>query len=82
MPRAAYWNPYIENATCLDQNAAELVAATFNMVSDFAILIIPIYTVYTLQMKKNKKLATLAIFAVGLLWVSLDLPFLLLYPRL
>ncbi|KAL8676402.1 MAG: hypothetical protein Q9186_007076 [Xanthomendoza sp. 1 TL-2023] len=68
-PRDAFWNPYIrvENVKCLDSAAAKIVSAVFNVVSDCTILVLPISTVWMLQMQRKKKFWTIAIFASGLL---------------
>lgn len=67
LPREALWNPYIRNIKCLNAVAAELASAVFNVVSDFAILILPISMVWKLQMQRKKKLAVSAVFATGVL---------------
>ena len=67
VPRAAIWDVRIQDYHCLDVEAAELASAAFNVVSDFAILVLPISTVWTLQMRTKKKLAVVSVFATGLL---------------
>lgn len=66
-PREALSNPYVQHAKCLDTRAFKVVSAVLNVVSDFAILVIPISTVWTLKMQRKQKIRTIAIFATGLL---------------
>ncbi|KAL8990702.1 MAG: hypothetical protein Q9177_000702 [Variospora cf. flavescens] len=66
-PREAIWDPYVENVKCLDPRAIRITSASFNLISDLAILFIPIFTVWRLQMQRKKKLMTIAVFASGLL---------------
>lgn len=44
-PLDAIWNPYVRHIKCLDIGALKVVSAVINVVSDFAILFIPISTV-------------------------------------
>lgn len=67
VPREAIWNPWFEGARCIEVYELQLISAVFNAVSDFTILILPISTVWKLNMKKPKKVAMIAVFATGLL---------------
>lgn len=66
-PLDAIWNPYVRHIKCLDIGALKVVSAVINVVSDFAILFIPISTVWNLKMQRKNKVRTMAIFATGLL---------------
>ena len=66
-PRDAIWNPYVRNIKCHDTRALNVASAVINVVSDFAILFIPILTVWNLKMQQKHKVRTVAIFATGLL---------------
>ena len=66
-PREAIWNPWIEDYKCLNENAVHMASALLNVLSDFAILVLPISSVWSLQMPKEKKLGVIAVFATGLL---------------
>lgn len=68
-PREKIWHPYIEG-TCLDLAAILISGAVVNVISDFAILILPLFKVWRLQLSASKKLGVSAIFATGLLYVS------------
>ena len=66
VPRDAIWNLRMrQNARCLDAFGAQLASAAINVLSDLTILILPISTVWTLQMPGRKKLGILAVFATG-----------------
>ena len=68
-PREAIWNPLIraEEAWCFNRDAIFQATGVFNVVSDFAILIIPIPTIWNLQMTRRRKIAVTGLFAIGLL---------------
>ena len=78
IPREAIWNPWIEDYKCINMAAMELAAATFNAVSDFTILILPMSTVWNLNARREKRIALMAVFATGLLYVLEYPPFSLL----
>ena len=60
------WLPLVPG-TCVNQRAAQMTSGVFNVVSDFAILVIPIFSVWDLRLPQKKKLGLLAIFGTGLL---------------
>ena len=67
-PRIKIWTPE-EPGRCLDVNALYLVSASFNVISDIAMLSVPIYLIWNLQMSAQRKVGTSAIFATGALLV-------------
>ena len=71
-PRKKIWNPLLPRGHCLDQNAPYLGTGIFNIISDFAILVLPIAPIWKLQMAVKKKLMIAAIFAAGLWYVVLQ----------
>ncbi|KAI4247196.1 MAG: hypothetical protein L6R40_001539 [Gallowayella cf. fulva] len=71
-PRDTLWNPYVEHAECGNSAAAKVVSAVFNVISDFTILVIPISTVWKLQMQRKKRWWTIGIFASGLLYAEIS----------
>lgn len=73
IPRAAIWNPWFEGARCVNGKVIRLVSAILNAVSDLAILILPISTVWKLKMRRKKKVALVTVFATGLLYALLIL---------
>ncbi|KAL1970675.1 hypothetical protein VTN77DRAFT_4319 [Rasamsonia byssochlamydoides] len=64
-PIAFTWDKTL-HGVCGDEATAELVAASFNMVLDVVIVLLPFPVVWKLQMAKQKKAAVLATFALGL----------------
>lgn len=66
-PREKIWNILETDGHCYDVGAFEKASGVFNIVSDFAILILPISSVWRLHMTFRKKLLTTAVFAIGFL---------------
>ena len=71
-PREKIWNPLMTTGQCINTSAAYLSTAIFNVVTDFAILILPMQPLWKLQMPVKKKVLTTATFATGFLYVSID----------
>ena len=67
VPRARIWDPTIKGG-CVNLQAAFIAASAINVVSDFSILLLPIYLVSKLKIPTKRKIGVLAIFAVGLLY--------------
>ncbi|KAL8784312.1 MAG: hypothetical protein Q9195_009091 [Heterodermia aff. obscurata] len=64
-PRKKIWNPLMKTGHCYDANAVYVATGIFNVVSDFAILILPIIPISKLQMSSKRKIMMIAIFAAG-----------------
>ncbi|MCJ1242663.1 hypothetical protein MMC14_010672 [Varicellaria rhodocarpa] len=64
-PREKIWNPTIPGH-CVNNNLNFVVTGICNIVSDFSILLLPLYSIWLLQLPFKKKLAVSAIFATGL----------------
>lgn len=64
-PFEANWNPYIPGAKCLDQQAFYTYASLPNIVTDVAMLILPIPVVWKLHASKKVKLGLVATFLTG-----------------
>jgi hypothetical protein len=65
-PREKIWHPLIEGK-CLDLASILISGAVVNIVSDFSILILPIYSVWQLQLNTARKIGVSSVFATGLL---------------
>ena len=65
-PRERIWNPLI-SGTCLNEYAIFISGAAMNLASDIILLILPLRSVWKLQMKLKQKLQVSAVFVVGLL---------------
>ena len=64
-PREKIWNPLMTTGYCFDGDATYMASGMFNVVSDFAILILPILPILRLQLPLKRKLMMLAVFATG-----------------
>ena len=65
-PREKIWNPLVVGR-CVHPTAILIAAASSNVATDFAILVLPMYTLLHLQMPRKRKLGILAGFATGAL---------------
>lgn len=81
VPRARIWDPTLKGS-CINVQAAFIAASAINVLSDFSILLLPLYRISRLKIPTGRKLGVLAIFAVGLLYVplSFSLPLSSPYP--
>ena len=66
-PREKIWNRSITSGHCYDGNAAYKATGIFNVVSDFAILFIPVTSVWRLNLSLRRKLFIIGVFASGFL---------------
>jgi len=67
VPREKIWNPFYQGGKCADQEALVMASASFNAASDFIILLLPIHSVWKLQIPLKKKILIDIYFATGLL---------------
>ena len=72
-PREKIWNKLLSGGHCLDSDAGFRASGIFNVISDFALLSIPMAALWRLQVPFKKKLLTMGIFAMGVLCVVLRL---------
>ena len=63
-PRRKIWNPEIPGK-CFDVTALYIASAVFNTFSDVAMLVVPIFMVWNLQMSTKRKIGISAIFGTG-----------------
>jgi hypothetical protein len=68
-PVQAFWDRDIENAKCLSINAIAYANSTSAIVQDVLLLAYPMVCIWTLNMKKSRKMAVAFMFAVGTLYV-------------
>ena len=64
-PREKIWNPLITGGHCFNASAAYLATSIINVLTDFTILILPMPSLWKLQMPIRRKILTSAIFATG-----------------
>ena len=67
IPIEKSWNKLITTGHCYDFNAAYKASGIFNVLSDFAILIMPMPCVWKLNMPLRKRVLTMSVFASGFL---------------
>jgi hypothetical protein len=72
-PIAKYWDWTIVEGKCIDIFAINVSGATVCLVSDLAILLIPQRALMKLNMPRWRIWGLSALFAIGILWVPLDL---------
>ena len=66
-PRFAIWNKLETTDHDYNNDAANKASGIFNVLSDFAIPVLSLPSVWRLQMSLRKKLLTTGVFATGLL---------------
>ena len=66
-PREKIWNPLLDTGHCFNIWATFQANGIFNVISDFAILILPVPSVWKLQISLKRKILTTAVFATGFL---------------
>ena len=66
IPQRKFWDPFV-SGRCIDVNALYQSSGVVNVLSDFAILILPVKPILSLQMPLRRKISTIAIFATGAL---------------
>lgn len=66
-PREKFWDPLIRSGHCFDYFASYQASGIFNVVSDFAILILPMFPLWSLKVSQRKKIGIMAIFGTGFL---------------
>ena len=69
------WNPLIFSGIdvrdhCIDENAYYVSTSVVNVALDFWILVLPVSIVWTLQLSRRRKAGLIAIFLLGILYVS------------
>ncbi|MCJ1463343.1 hypothetical protein MMC07_001950 [Pseudocyphellaria aurata] len=64
-PRSKIWMPTTPGH-CVNIDTLVLVAASVNVVSDFTLLILPVASVWNLQMGRKQKLGVSLVFAAGI----------------
>ena len=65
-PREKYWNR-LQTGSCYSYDASMLGTGFFNVFSDFALLMLPVRSIWKLQVPMKKRLGILAVFATGML---------------
>lgn len=69
IPRARAWDKSVEG-TCVDFSRLLNASGLFNTITDVLILLVPVKSIWNLNMKRRQKVKIVAIFTVGLMCVS------------
>lgn len=67
IPRQKAWNLLITGGHCINITALYQSSGVINVLTDFAILFLPMKPIWNLQMPLRRKISMIAIFATGAL---------------
>ena len=70
-PRAKIWKPWLPGH-CIDINIAFITTAAINIISDVAILVLPMKIIWHLQMPIKRKWGVTAMFGTGVLYARVS----------
>ena len=74
-PREAIWNPFFEGGSCtIDVEAQNIATSIMNFISDTAILAMPQWIIWKLQLSRSRKWGLSFLFVIGIgcvYWPSL-----------
>jgi hypothetical protein len=65
MPVAYFWDKTIKGGHCMNQYAVWFTNAAVNIVTDFAIIILPMPVLRSLDLPLKQKRALMLVFALG-----------------
>ncbi|RYO83188.1 hypothetical protein DL762_006233 [Monosporascus cannonballus] len=68
-PFERLWDPTVPG-TCRNRKAYDVATASFSLVSDIFILLLPQRVIWKLRLRREKKIGIAVIFAVGVLYVA------------
>lgn len=68
-PLAFVWDKTIPGGKCMNQQAFFVGSAVLNIISDCAVLVLPIPMVWGMQTNTRKKIALIFLFSLGILYV-------------
>ncbi|MCJ1391056.1 hypothetical protein MMC18_003917 [Xylographa bjoerkii] len=64
-PRETAWNPMIPGQ-CFNSNTINIFTGSFNIATDFTLLLMPQYSVWKLNLPLRKRMAIASVFLIGL----------------
>lgn len=67
VPLDRFWYPEKPGGRCIKYGPVTLAAGSANIISDFLILILPLMSIWRLNMSSKRKIGVSAVFATGLL---------------
>ncbi|KAI9672493.1 MAG: hypothetical protein M1817_003259 [Caeruleum heppii] len=62
------WDLTVQGGTCVDSNVNVIFSAAFNVVTDIALLVLPMPTVWAMQLPARQRLALTGVFMTGILY--------------
>ncbi|KAI4249064.1 MAG: hypothetical protein LQ352_005733 [Teloschistes flavicans] len=65
VPRRKIWTPKLEGR-CIDLGAAFIISAVTNTITDISAFLLPLSSIWELQLPRDRKIGVSAVFAVGL----------------
>lgn len=68
IPMAFLWDKTIPGGHCMNQQAFFVGSAVMNIISDCAVLVLPIPMVWGMQTNTRKKIALMVLFSLGVLY--------------
>ena len=68
-PREKIWHPYVQGR-CINIDVQIVTSGSWNVISDISLLVIPLHSIWLLQIPIKRKLGVSAVFATGLLWTA------------
>lgn len=67
IPREKIWNPFFEGGRCyVKMGVTGFASGIVNIVSDFAILLLPQWVIWNLNTSKSKRAGVSVLFVIGL----------------
>lgn len=70
-PFAFNWDKTIADGYCGNQVSSFTATGVINLVTDVAVLVLPMSSLYKLQMALYKKITLITVFGLGIVYVSL-----------
>ena len=70
LPVQKIWDPSLSTGHCIDTLTLLIAMGVINVLSDGCILVLPIWAIWHLQMRVERKVGISAIFSIGLMFVS------------
>ena len=68
-PIAYNWDTTIPGGHCIDRDALFLAVGIIDVIGDFLLFLLPLPTVWKLQVPRASKLGLLVIFSIAIMWV-------------
>ena len=70
LPTAKRWDPTVEGY-CLPGGSTAYSSGAFNVASDIFVVCLPLPAIWSLNMRRSKKLRIMFVFSLGIMYVDL-----------